>query len=131
MLETAGISMVVKTQSKGHGLTGLQVGAHNVRRYFSKNISEIELHLDHLQIQCELTAEFWQGQPEIFDPRLCAWLESKTFHEKRGHAPIPMALIPAGKNCFRLVPILQRDRTRARAAAPAPVPVPAPAFNPA
>ena len=28
--------MVVRTQSKGREITGLQVGAHNVRRYFPK-----------------------------------------------------------------------------------------------
>ena len=74
--------MVVKTQSKGRGLTGLHVGATNVRRYFPRDISVIELQLDHLQIQCGLGPEFWQDEPEIHDPRLCAWLESKNFHNK-------------------------------------------------
>ena len=66
--------MVVKTQCKGRGLTGLHVGATNVRRYFSKDVSVIELQLDHLQIQCGLSPGFWKDQPEIWDPRLCAWL---------------------------------------------------------
>ena len=93
--------MVVKTQSKGRGITGLNVGMNNVQRYFPRGVSFIELQLDHLQIQCDLSPDFWQDQPEIFDPRLCAWLESKlSGSPTRGS--IPLALIPAGKNSFRL-----------------------------
>ena len=57
--------MVVKTQSRGCGVTGLHVGVNNVRRYFPKQISSIELQLDHLQIQCGLKPDFWQGEPDI------------------------------------------------------------------
>jgi len=96
--------MVVKTQSKGRGVTGLNVGATNVRRYFPQQIAVIELLLDHLQIQCGLAPGFWQGQPEIYDPRLCAWLESKNFHERPDRPPTPLAMIPTGKNCFRVQP---------------------------
>ena len=53
--------MVVKTQSKGRGITALHVGASNVRRYFPKHISSIELQLGHLQIECGLKPDFWQG----------------------------------------------------------------------
>jgi hypothetical protein len=97
--------MVVTTQSKGIGVTGLHVGANNVRRYFPKRIEAIELLLDHLQIQCGLAPDFWQGEPEIYDPRLCAWLESKHLHGKPDRSPIPLAMIPAGKNSFRLQPV--------------------------
>ena len=97
--------MVVKTQSKGHGVTGLHVGVNNVRRYFPKDISSIELVLDHLQIECGLKPAFWQGEPEIFDPRLCAWLESRQMHTQPDRTSIPMAMIPEGKNSFRLRPI--------------------------
>ena len=69
--------MVVTSKCCGHRVTGLYVGADNVRRYFPKRISEIELQLDHLRIECGLTPDFWQDQPEIHDPRLCVWLESK------------------------------------------------------
>ena len=62
--------MVVKTQYDGFRVSGLYVGANNVRRYFSKRIPVVELQLDHLQIQCGLTPRFWDGQPEIHDPRL-------------------------------------------------------------
>ncbi len=108
--------MVVKTHSKGRGVTGLQVGASNVRRYFPKHVEVIELQLDHLQIQCGLKPDFWQGQPEIYDPRLCAWLESKSFSERPGKRPMPLAMIPAGKNCFRLRPISQTGQPRSRQA---------------
>ena len=92
------------------------MGADNVRRYFPKNTEVIELHLDHLLIQCDLAPTFWQGQSEIRDPRLCAWLESKNFSGQRGAPPIPMALIPSGKNCFRLRPISLNGRPRLKPA---------------
>jgi hypothetical protein len=104
--------MVVKTQSKGRGVTGLHVGANNVRRYFPRDISVIELQLDHLHIQCGLRPDFWQGQPDIFDPRLCAWLESRHMHTKPDRTPIPLAMIPEGKNCFRLQPVRQNGQMR-------------------
>jgi hypothetical protein len=97
--------MVVKTQSKGHGLTGLHVGASNVRRYFPKDTSVIELQLDHLQIQCGLEPNFWQDQPEIHDPRLNAWLESKRMKGKSNQSSLLLAMSPAGKNSFKLQPV--------------------------
>jgi hypothetical protein len=106
--------MVVKTQSKGRGIIGLHVGASNVRRYFPKNISSIELLLDHLQIECGLKPGFWQDEPEIFDPRLCAWLESRHMHAKLDRTPIPLAMIPEGKNSFRLQPVRLNGRDRAK-----------------
>jgi len=50
--------MVVKTHCKGRGLTGLHVGVSNVRRYFPRHVSVIELQLDHLQIHCGLDPAF-------------------------------------------------------------------------
>lgn len=97
--------MVVTTQSKGRGVTALNVGAGNVERYFPRTIQFIELQLDHLEIQCDLAPGFWQGEPEIYDPRLCAWLESKHFNASTGKAPMAMALIPSGKNSYRLRPV--------------------------
>ena len=105
--------MVVKTQCKGHDFTGVEVGPGNVRRYFHRDVVVIELLLDHLLIQCGLAPEFWQGQTEIRDPRLSAWLESKNFHGQPGQEPIPLALIPSGKNCFRLEPISAHKQPRA------------------
>jgi hypothetical protein len=97
--------MVVKTQTKGCVVIGLHVGATNVRRYFPKHISTIELQLDHLQIQCRLDPGFWNGHPEIHDPRLCAWLESKQLHASLDRTPLSLALIPSGTNSFRLHPV--------------------------
>ena len=97
--------MVVRTQSRGREITGLQVGADNVRRYFPRDTAVIELQLDHLQIQCCLEPDFWQGQPEINDPRLGAWLESKNLRERPSRTPVPLAMIPNGKNSFHLRPI--------------------------
>lgn len=104
--------MVVKTRSKGRGATGLHVGATNVRRYFPGSTEVIELQLDHLQIQCELDPDFWRDQPEINDPRLCAWLEWKHLHGKPNRIPVPLAMIPAGKNSFRLQPVALPEHHR-------------------
>jgi hypothetical protein len=106
--------MVVKTRSKGIGVTGLHVGTSNVRRYFPKNISSIELQLDHLQIQCGLKPNFWRGEPEIFDPRLCAWLEARHMHTKLNRAPVPLVMIPEGKNSFRLQPLCNNKQARTK-----------------
>jgi hypothetical protein len=108
--------MVVKTQYDGFRVSGLYVGVNNVRRYFSKRSRVVELQLDHLQIQCGLTPRFWDGQPEIHDARLCDWLESKRLHDRTRHTPVPMALIPSGKNSFKLSSLepdgkSPRDRT--------------------
>jgi hypothetical protein len=81
------------------------VGVNNVRRYFPKDISSIELQLGHLQIQCCLTPDFWQGAPEIFDPRLCSWLESRHLRAKPDRPFVPLVMIPEGKNSFRLEPL--------------------------
>ncbi|MGD0902929.1 MAG: hypothetical protein ABR924_08300 [Terracidiphilus sp.] len=109
--------MVVKTHSKGHGLIGLHVGVSNVRRYFPSHVAVVELHLDHLQIQCGLKPDFWQDRPEIHDPRLCAWLESKHLRSRPDRAPIPLAMIPAGKNSFRLQPVSVNAQSAALARA--------------
>ncbi len=106
--------MVVKTQSKGRGITGLHVGANNVRRYFPKQVSSIDLQLDHLLIQCGLKPDFWQGEPEIFDPRLCAWLESRHMHTHQNRSSIPLAMIPEGKNSFRLEPVRLHSQVRGK-----------------
>ena len=103
--------MVVRTQCKGRGLTGLHVGVNNVRRYFPKQIDAIELQLDHLSIRCGLSPHFWQDQPEIFDPRLCAWLENKHLHDKCDRSPVPLAMIPSGENSFRLQPVHQNGHS--------------------
>jgi hypothetical protein len=108
--------MVVKTQSKGHEITGLQVGVNNVRRYFPKGAAVIEIQMDHLQIQCWLEPDFWQDQPEIHDRRLAAWLESKNFHERPSRVPVPLAMIPSGKNSFRLRPISLNGHGRSKPA---------------
>jgi hypothetical protein len=106
--------MVVKTQCKGRGVTGLRVGLSNVRRYFPKNAPVIELQLDHLQIQCGLKPDFWRGQPEIFDPRLSLWLETKNLDEKSSRAPILLAMIPEGNNSFRLQAARMNGPTKPR-----------------
>ena len=94
--------MVVKTQLKGSEVTGLHIGVRNVRRYFPKQVRVIELQLDHLQIQCGLSPQFWRGKPEIHDPRLCEWLDFKVIHHGNGRKDVRLAMIPAGKNIFAL-----------------------------
>ena len=106
--------MVVKSQSNGHRITGLYVGVNNVRRYFRRNIEAIDLQLDHLQIQCGLTPHFWKGRPEIHDPRLCDWLESKQFQGKGCRTAMPLAMTPSGENSFILGPAGPNGHARAR-----------------
>lgn len=103
--------MVVKTQFKGGEVTGLHVGARNVRRYFPKDVQAIELQLDHLQITCGLAPEFWHGHPEIHDPRLCEWLDFKVFFcRSGGRKHVKLAMTPSGKNAFKLRPAeIERD----------------------
>lgn len=108
--------MVVKTQCKGHEVTGLRVGSTNARRYFPKNVAAIELQLDHLRIECRLSPEFWDGRPEIHDPRLCLWLESKQFFGNPRRTPMHLAMIPLGENAFRLGPASLDERSRIRRA---------------
>ncbi len=107
--------MVVKTHRMGRKVTGVEVGALNVRRYFPPDMAEVELLLDHLQIQCGLDPGFWKGEPEIHDPRLCAWLEAVNFNERLSDPPVPLALIPSGKNCFRLQPLARRSQQTGKA----------------
>jgi hypothetical protein len=108
--------MMVKTHSLGHGVTGLHVGATNVRRYFPKNVAAIELELDHLHIQCGLDPGFWNGHPDIRDPRLSEWLEYKHRRYNLDREPIPLAMVPAGNNSFRLQPVTVRRHLRTRQA---------------
>jgi hypothetical protein len=112
--------MVVKTQSSGRGLTGLHVGASNVRRYFPKDASVIELQLDHLQIQCGLDPNFWLDRPEIYDPRLNAWLEAKHLKGRSNQPSKLLAMIPSGKNSYRLQPVSSSLPVKAKNA-PGPI----------
>lgn len=103
--------MVVTSQCSGRRVTGILIGESNAQRYFPRETKEIELQLDHLRIECGLPPHFWNGKPEISDPRLCLWLESK---DRNGHgrrAPTPLALIPSGTNSFIVAPA-PRDAIR-------------------
>ena len=97
--------MLVETFNRTPGKTGLHVGVENVQRFFPESLSEIDIHLGHLQIRCSLNPEFWRGEPEIFDERLSTWLESKYLHVKRDRTPIRLAMAPIGTNAFRLRPV--------------------------
>ncbi len=106
--------MLVEAQRKGPGISGLYVGAANVRRHFPRNMSSIELQLDQLRIECGLKPEFWQGRPEIYDSRLCAWLEARHMNKDRHRGGVRLAMIPAGKNSFRIETISVEQCGRAR-----------------
>ena len=92
--------MLVETCSRTPGDTGLHVGVENVQRFFPTSICDIELHLGHLQIQCSL-------HPDFFDGRLSSWLESKYLHGKPDRTPVRLAMVPIGigTNTFRLRPV--------------------------
>jgi hypothetical protein len=93
--------MIVKTQNKGQSIAGLRVGISNVRRYFRLGLKAIDLELDHLRIPCDLQASFWRDCPEISDPRLCAWLQSKLSREERFRASMILEMKDTG-DCYRL-----------------------------
>jgi hypothetical protein len=98
--------LVVRTQSNGRGTTGLYIGTRNAKRYFKPQAPGVDLQLGHIHIHCALPPEFWNGRPEIFDSRLSAWLESKVYHARSGgRPPVPMLMIPAEKNSFKLQPM--------------------------
>ena len=97
--------MVVRTLSDGRTVTGIYIGTRNARRNFPERTKIIELQLGHVHIRCELPPEFWRGQPEIRDPRLCDWLELKVFHGRSCRTPVPLVMLAAGKNVFRLHPL--------------------------
>jgi hypothetical protein len=92
--------MVVTTQDNGRELVGLRVGAANVRKYFPRNMGAVELLLGDLRIQCSLAPEFWNGHPEIRDPRLGAWLKFKVSRTRSNRKPIALAMERAGANAF-------------------------------
>jgi hypothetical protein len=104
--------MVVTSVFVGHRVTGLYVGARNVHRYFPKGVTEIELELDHLRIECGLSPDFWQNQPEIHDSRLCIWLESKQ-RNTRANSAVPLAMIRSGKNSYVLDLVHERNKKQA------------------
>lgn len=97
--------MVVTTQYRGRRIAGLFIGNSNVERYFARNSQVVELHLDHLHIQCRLPSRFWEDKPEIEDARLSEWLQAKHLYDKSFQSPIPVEMIPAGENAFRLGPL--------------------------
>ena len=80
----------------------MYIGPRNARRHFRRSTKGVELQMGHLHIHCELQPDFWEGRPEICDTRLSGWLESRIFHHRSGRAPVPLAMIPTGRNSFRL-----------------------------
>jgi hypothetical protein len=104
--------MVIRNGSGRLGMTGLHVGDGNVQRLFPPDVPAVELELDHLRIVCTLKPEFWDGDPEIHDERLIAWLEAKRDAGKLASRPAPVAMIPSGEHSFRLQPIDHNEKRR-------------------
>lgn len=103
--------MVVTSVCVQHHVTGLHVGKGNARRYFPRDVREIELELDDLRIQCGLATDFWMGRPEINDPRLCLWIELKQRNLK-ANSPLHFAMVRCGKNLFVLGPAHKNGKKR-------------------
>jgi len=96
--------MLVKTHKNGCDHTGLHIGRSNASRYFRKHVQSIELKLGDLRIQCALTSDFWEGRPQIHDPRLSEWLKFKMDRAHSGRAPALLTMVPAGADTFVLHP---------------------------
>jgi len=110
--------MVVLTQFRHpgkNGPVGLHIGDLNVQQYFPRDVSTVELELDHLSIVCQLDPSFWEGQPEIRDFRLSSWLEAKRNSGKLGANPTPIAMIPSGEHSFRVQIMSVEESDKARA----------------
>jgi hypothetical protein len=103
--------MVVTTQRGKRDGTGLHIGAANVRRSFREGTTAIELMLDHLCIQCTLSPDFWEGRPEIHDPRLSEWLEFKAAQGRTGRAPMELVMVRSGIDTFVIRPKSERKQT--------------------
>ena len=111
--------MVVRTQTNGRDIFGLRVGAADVQRYFPRSVGTVELKLDDLRIECRLPESFWNGHPEIHDPRLCDWLKFKIIRERRNGDAIALHMVRCGNNTFALHPraLLEKQDTRINSAA--------------
>lgn len=94
--------MVVQIQRNGRSVTGLHIGSGNVRRHFPKGQQSVDLEIGHLQICCKLQPDFWRNEPQISDPRLTAWLESKEPEDKTRRARTQMSLVLVEGESFRL-----------------------------
>jgi hypothetical protein len=109
--------MVVIAKGNGREVTGLRVGAANARRYFSRELDNVELRMGDLRIECRLSPEFWSTRPEIHDPRLCEWLKFKAAQHRLNRKPIALAMEQTGANSFSLHPLSGAHRgTRVAAA---------------
>ncbi len=95
--------MVVKTHRNGRDHIGLHIGTANARRYFRKHAQTIDLRLDDLEIRCDLSPDFWEGRPEIHDPRLNEWLEFKVGSARRGREPMLLTMVPSGADTFAVM----------------------------
>jgi hypothetical protein len=96
--------MLVKTQKDARDHLGLHIGTANARRYFRKRAQTIDLRLGDLEIQCTLSPDFWEGRPEIYDPRLSEWLEFKVGRSRPGRDPMLLTMVPSGSDTFVIVP---------------------------
>jgi hypothetical protein len=96
--------MLVKTHRNGNDRTGLHIGRANANRFFRKHAQSIELKLGDLQIQCTLAPDFWDGCPQIHDPRLSEWLNFKMGRAGSGSAAGLLTMVPAGVDSFVLRP---------------------------
>jgi hypothetical protein len=103
--------MVVKMQRDGRDHTGLHIGAANVRRYFRKGMRVVDLMLDHLLIQCTLSPDFWQGRPEIHDPRLSEWLEFKAGRGRTAREPMQLTMVRSGLDTFVIKPRQEKKQS--------------------
>jgi hypothetical protein len=96
--------MLVKTHRNGRDHLGLNIGTANARRYFRKSTPTIDLRLDDLEIQCPLPPDFWDGRPEIHDPRLNEWLAFKVGRGPSGRDPMLLTMVPSGPDTFVVIP---------------------------
>ena len=93
--------MIVTMQSKGHSITGIQIGMYDARRFFPRGRNAVDLELDDLRIRCSVRANSRRNRAEISDPRLTAWLEEKFYWQKLPATSVPVEMVRSG-NAYRL-----------------------------
>lgn len=93
--------MIVTMQIKGRSIIGISFSLSDARDCFPTGTRAIDLELDHLRIRCDLNESFWRGRPEISDPRLCGWLQTKFFGKNLSSLPLSLELSKKD-DCYQL-----------------------------
>lgn len=98
------ITMRVSAWSGGNNTYGIRIGKPNRDAYFSRDWTEIVLHLDGREYRIPLTDGFWKQCPEIRSPVIRDWfLKCGLLDEWPKGKPPTFEMVSLGRNNFCLV----------------------------